>query len=105
MAEYPPGAWECGLPDDWMIVAPGDGHVLYRLIGDSRPKLRDFQSWRERELASGQEPRYPEDPFIENTSISMFKTAEVAVALARKFPARVARVELERDNGFSLART
>jgi hypothetical protein len=105
MAQYPPGAWESGFSEDWALVAPANWQVLYRLIGDRKPKLRDFQSWRERELATGTGSRYPDDPFIENTSISMFETAELAVRPAKNFPARVAGVVLGRDNGFSLART
>jgi hypothetical protein len=88
-----------------MLVAPGEGQLLYRLIGDSKPKRRDFQSWRERLLGSDRQMPYPDDPFIENTSISMFETPELAVSGANRFPARVASVELGRNNGFSLART
>ena len=102
---YPPAAWDIGMPDDWFIVVPADGQLLYRLVGREEPRLRDFQSWRDRDQESGREARYPKQAFIDYTSLSMFETAALAVESANIFPAYVASVRLEAENGFSLART
>jgi hypothetical protein len=105
MAEYPPGAWECGLPENWVIAVPADGHFLYRVVGNREARLRDFKSWHERDRESGREARFPNDPFIDYVSLSMFETEVLAVESASSFPAYVVRVRLDAENGFSIART
>ena len=106
MAEpYPRGVWEYGLQDDWMLVAPAGGQSLFRLVGNPEARLRDFQSWRDRDIETGREARYPDDPFIDYVSLSMYETEDLALENANILPAYIACVRLDVENGFSVART
>jgi hypothetical protein len=88
-----------------MLVAPAAGQVLYRLVGNREARLRDFQSWRDRDQESGHDARFPDDPWIDYVCISMYETEEIAVEGSNIFPAYIAPVRLKRNNGFSFART
>lgn len=98
--ELPPLAGALGLRDDALLVVPADGQVVFRLLGRSRPRLRDFQSARDRERPIG-----PQQDFLDYLGVSVFGREEVALANATQFPKLVARVHLPAGAGFTIART
>lgn len=83
-----------------MLAVPARGQVVYRIVGRSTPRLRDFQSGREREL-----PRAPNQNFLDYVGISVFGSEAAALENAAKFPKLVAEVVLPSGQGFSIART
>lgn len=73
---------------------------MYRLIGRSTPRLRDFQSDRDkgrpRELSQG---------YADYVGLSVFDSEDLARGIAVRFPVVIAAFRLEAGRGFDLART
>ena len=94
-------AWEISSAFvSWILVAPAEGQVLYRVVGRSVPRPRDFESNRDKDR-----PRWPDQTYVDYLGISMFETEELAKESAIRWPKLIARVPLEEGRGFSLART
>lgn len=72
---------------------------MYRLIGRSTPRLRDFQSDRDKGR-----PRAPSQGYADYVGLSVFDSEEIVLANATRFPAVIAAVRLEDAHGFDLAR-
>jgi hypothetical protein len=87
------------MDEIWEVI-PGAGQLVWRLIWDEEPRVRDFESNRDK-----QRPRGPREPFVGHVGLSMFDAADLALRNARLFPAHVAGVRLDAGFGFSLART
>jgi hypothetical protein len=98
--ELPPPAWDYGLPTATFVVVPARHHVVYRTLGGSQPKIRDFQSNRERGR-----PRAHDEDFADYQGVSVFASEELAAANAVRFPKLIAAVILADGKGLSLART
>jgi len=81
-------------------VESANGQNMWRLLGANRPKLRDFESNRDKGR-----PRGRQQPYVAHLGLSMFDGLDLAVRNARIFPAHVARVQLDAGHGFSIART
>jgi hypothetical protein len=96
---YPLGE-DLGLVPGTIVAVPATNEVLYRIVGRSLPRLRDFQSPRERD----QDP-WQDAAFVDQLSVSMFDSEQRAVENAVKYPKLVAQVVLRPGFGFSLART
>lgn len=97
--EVPP-AWEFGCPPAWILVCPAAAQTLYRIVGRSDPRLRDFQTDREKER-----PRGPDQTQVDYLGISMFETEDLAERNAIRYPKMIAPVRLVSGRGFTLART
>jgi hypothetical protein len=81
-------------------VEPASGQSMWRLLGANGPKLRDFESNRDKGRSRGRQ-----QPYVAHLGLSMFDSLDLAVRNARIFPAHVARVQLAAGHGFSIART
>jgi len=66
----------------------------------SDPRLRDFQTDREKER-----PRGPDQTHLDCLGISMFETEDLAERNAIRYPKLIATVRLVSGRGFPLART
>jgi hypothetical protein len=44
----PPSPPDVGLPEDWIVIAPADGQIVYRLGAAEPLKIRDFTSDRDK---------------------------------------------------------
>lgn len=100
MAELPPSPRDLGLPEDWIVIAPADGQIVYRLVGPDPLKVRDFQSDRDKKR-----PRWEGDLEVDHLGLSVFATLDQALSMARRYPKIVAEVELTTGAGIALART
>ena|GEM_PF-2333761 len=89
-----------GLPAGAVLAVPGDGEVLYRLLGRDRPRAADFRSNRDK----GRPPMAHETALL-RCGVSMFANEAAARSRARRAPVFVAAVTLEPGRGFSLAKT
>jgi hypothetical protein len=67
--ELPPLAQSYGFPADTFVVVPARYHVVYRTVGSSQGKIRDFQSNRERGR-----PRADDEDFIDYQGVSVFSS-------------------------------
>ena len=92
----PPSPSDVGLPEDWIVVAPADGQVVYRLVGAELLKVRDFQSDQEK-----QRPRWGDDLEVDHLGLSVFATLDQAQSMARRYPKIVAEVELTTGSGIA----
>ena len=81
-------------------MEPASGQSMWRLLGANGPKLRDFESNRDKGRSRGRQ-----QPYVAHLGLSMFDSLDLAVRNARIFPAHVARVQLAAGHGFSIART
>jgi hypothetical protein len=79
---------------------PTDDWFVYRTIGRSEPRDRDFKSDRDKGR-----PRAPEQEYVDYVGLSVFGTEDAARENAVRFPKMVARVHLEAGCGFMIART
>src|SRR3954462_2209285 len=102
MAALPPSAAEVGLREDAVVVYPGEGQAVYRILAGAAPVLRDFQSHLER----GETLRRRQSA-LDFTGLSMFASPDQAIAMAQRFPKIghwIAALSLE-SGQISLART
>jgi hypothetical protein len=82
------------------VAIPTDDWFVYRTIGRSEPRDRDFKSDRDKGR-----PRAPEQDYVDYVGLSVFGTEDAARENAVRFPKMVARVHLEAGCGFMIART
>jgi hypothetical protein len=100
-AGYPRGATAFGFPPDVLLAVPArDGEEFFRLVNEGREAHWNYESaaWRRK-------PSFPVGPSILNTGISVFGEPSQALRMARRFPKVIARVTLEDELGFYVART
>jgi hypothetical protein len=83
-----------------VVAIPTDDWFVYRTIGRSEPRDRDFKSDRDKGR-----PRAPEQDYVDYVGLSVFGTEDAARENAVRFPKMVARVHLEAGCGFMIART
>lgn len=81
-------------------IRPAVGELMYRLVGRSTPRLRDFQSDRDKGR-----PRVPSQGYADYLGISVFESEELASRNAARYPAVIAAVRLDAAHGFDLAST
>jgi hypothetical protein len=65
--------------------------VVFRTLGGSRPRVRDFQSNREKGRA-----RADDEDFADYLGVSVFSSEELATANAVRYPKLIATVVLLR---------
>ncbi len=97
---YPPPSGEHGLPEDAFIVVPARHQIVFRLVGRTASRRRDFESNREKGR-----PQAPDETYADYLGVSVFSDPELAVANAVRWPKHVARILLPQSEGFSIART
>jgi hypothetical protein len=97
---YPPPPGEHGLPEDTFIVAPARHQIVFRVLGRTAARRRDFESNREKGR-----PQAPDETYADYLGVSVFSEPELAVANAVRWPKHVARILLPQSEGFSIART
>jgi hypothetical protein len=98
--ELPPLAQAYGLPTATFIVVPARNHVVYRTLGGSQGRIRDFQSNREKGR-----PRAEDEDFADHVGVSVFASEELAAENAVRYPKLIAAVILSEGKGLCLART
>jgi hypothetical protein len=96
----PPSPPDVGLSEDWFVVVPADGQVVYRLVGAEQLRIRDFQSDRDKKR-----PRWDGDLEVDHLGLSVFASLDQAHSMARRYPKIVAQVELTTGAGIAIART
>lgn len=89
-----------GLPPGTVVATPGEGEILYRLIGRGRPRPTDFRSNHDKGR-----PPMPRETALLRCGVSMFDSEMAARSRARRTPVLLAAVTLESERGFSLAKT
>jgi hypothetical protein len=89
-----------GLPGDSHVAISGDGQVVYRLLRNPQPSIKDFRS----DEVAGR-PRGLDEAWIEHAGVSVFDNLQAALAIAGRFPVHVAEVVLLLDTGCSIAKT
>ena len=82
------------------VIPAQGGEAFYRLLRSEQPQVRDFYSARE---LGRRMPR--RTPWLIAVGVSMFDSAERALAVARRRPAIVAQVVLPASRGISFAKT
>jgi hypothetical protein len=94
-----PAAENLGFGAGSFLVVPASGQRLYRVVGRTEARLRDFQSPRDLE----REP-WPDTEFLDHLSLSMFDSEARAEENAVRYPKFVVPVLLVPGLGFNLAR-
>jgi hypothetical protein len=102
MTDLAPTPQDVGLDRNFIVVAPANGEVLYRIIADSTPKVHDFLSKRDKH-----DPQMSREHWLLYIGLSMFADQAQAEETRDRFKPdqHIAEVELRRGRGFTLART
>lgn len=105
MTDLAPTAVSYGLAEEWIIVVPASGEVVYRVVAGDPLTVRDFKSNRDK----GEAQRWVRagESSLEYLGISVFATEAQARAVVERFPkigSRIAAVTLSEDMRFARTR-
>lgn len=86
-----------------IVATPATGaELLYRVVGADGPSIDDFRGRRD---LPRRRPLPPDTPWLLLLGVSMFDTPDVALQIARRRPAGLARVRLKPALGLHFAQT